>query len=130
MNLHTESWKPLLYAVVDGEVDPGSAELLLKLTTSRAAEKGISKILIDGRLVTGNLSTAEREALGAKLADHVAELGTTPSIAVIGHPPAFTGQAASVASDRGVNIELFESIPEGLAFLRAKITAEKPAIAA
>jgi len=75
---------------------------MLKLTSSLAARKGISKILIDGCRVSGNLSAAQRVELGATLADHVSKLGATPRIAFVGHPPTFNGLAAVTSRGRGV----------------------------
>jgi hypothetical protein len=91
MNLNAKSWEAFFYAVVDGEINPKSAERLLKLTSSMAARKGISRILVDARQVTGTLLNSERVELAAKFADHVNKLGARPSVAFVGHPPAFNG---------------------------------------
>lgn len=119
MKLHTdtECWKPILYGIIDGEVDLDSSVRLLKFTTTMAAQKHISKILIDARLATGSLSADERVTLGAKLADHVKKLTTKESVAFVGYPPPFNRLGIDLARGRGVDVELFQSIPDALAWL-------------
>lgn len=130
MNLNAKSWETLLYAVVDGEINPKSAERLLKLTSSMAARKGISRVLVDARRVTGTLLNSERVELAAKLADHVNKLGARPSVAFVGHPPAFNGFGVVAGRSRGVNVMLFDSMPDALAWLRRQHSREKRPVAA
>jgi hypothetical protein len=118
MNMHIQSWEAFLFAAVDGETNSRSVERLLTLVSNTAGRKGISKILIDGRRLTGTLSTAEREALGVRIADLANKLPAKPAVAFVGHPPSFNGLAMATARNRGVNIKLFDSTDEGIAWLR------------
>ena len=130
MKLHAKSWEAFLYAVVDGEINSKSVERLLKLTSSMAARKGISKILIDGSRVTGTLSTDERLEVAGKLVDHLNKLGANPSIVFVGHSPSYNGLGVAAARKRGVNIMLFDNIPDALARLRQRHSREKHPVAA
>jgi hypothetical protein len=124
MNMHVTSWEAFLFAVLEGEVNPKSVERMLKITATTAARKGISKILIDGRRVTGTLSAAERVELGARLADHITTLGAKPSVAFVGHPPTFNGLAVVTGRNRGVKVMLFASFPDALTWLRRSHISE------
>jgi hypothetical protein len=117
MSLHAE-WKLVLYAVTDGDVDLESCLQLFERLTSGAAQTGISKLLIDGRFVSGILSTAERIEIGETLAAYVNQLLPKPRVAVIGHAPTFNGLAVSIARKLDFDVELFESVPDALAWLR------------
>jgi hypothetical protein len=125
MNMHVTSWEAFLFAVVDGEMNSKSFERMLKITSSIAAKKGISKILIDGSRVTGNPSSAERVEVATKLADHINKSGAKPSIALVGHSPTFNGLGVLAGRSRGINAMLFDSIPEALTWLRRSHMSEK-----
>jgi hypothetical protein len=130
MNMHVTSWEAFLFAVVDGEINSKAVERMLKLTSSIAAKKGISKILIDGSRVTGTLSTTERVELAQRLADHVKRTGANPGVAFVGHPPTHNGLGAATARGQGVNVMLFGNIPDALKWLRRAHVSEKGLIRA
>jgi len=124
MNLYIWPQKEHLYAVVNGKLDLAYCAHLFKRAASLAVYRGFSKILFDARLVTGSLSIAERMILALVMADHVEELGQKTSVAFIDHRPTFDGRAVGVGRSRGFDVEMFESIPEGLAWLRRSHISE------
>jgi len=118
MNLNSKSWSALLYAMMEGEADLNSFERLFEQATNLAAAKGISRILVDGRLLTGDLSTADRRELAVKGTEHLAQLGTKLNIAFVGHPPTFNGLGALGGRELGApDFRLFPGISEALAWL-------------
>jgi hypothetical protein len=125
MIMHISSWEALLFAVVEGEINSGGYERMLKLASSISARKGISKILIDGSRVTGTLSPADRVELGQRLADHIKKTGANPHVAFVGHPPTFNGLGVATSRTRGVNAMLFGSVPDALKWLRRPQINEK-----
>jgi hypothetical protein len=130
MNMHITSSEPLLFAVVDGEINPKAYERMLKLTASIAAKKDILKILIDASRVTGTVPAAERVEIGQRLADHVKRTGANPGVAFVGHPPTHHGLGAATARGQGVNVMLFGNIPDALKWLRRAHVSEKGLIRA
>jgi hypothetical protein len=130
MNLYIWPQKEHLYAVANGKLDLASCAHLFKRAASLAVYRGFSKILFDARLVTGSLSVTERMILALAMADHVEKLGQKTSVAFIDHRPTFDGRAVGVGRSRGFDVEMFKSIPEGLAWLRRGRFAEKRPIAA
>ena len=117
MNLHTESWKGLLYAHIDGRVECDLCSQMFERAANLAAEKRLSKILLDGRLVPGSLSTNERKELAVKGSAYFEHLRIHPSIAFVGHPPAFNGLGVLAAQERGEVVRLFSSIAEAIEWL-------------
>jgi hypothetical protein len=125
MNMQVRSWEAFLFAVVDGEVNSKAVERMLKLASSVAAKKGISKILIDGSRVTGTLSAVHRVELGENLGEHIGNLGGKPSVAFVGHPPTFNGLAVLAGRHKGINVMLFDNTSDAIAWLRRGRISEK-----
>lgn len=117
MNLRAE-WKFVLYSVADGEVDVESTLRLFEQQLRAAAQSNVSRLLIDGRFVTGTLSDAERIEIGEALADVANRFSPRPRVAVIGHAPTFNRLAVTIARRLGFDVELFENVPEALDWLR------------
>ena len=116
MNLHRESWDALVYAIVDGKVEFNSCTRVFEQVVDLAAEKQVSKILLDGRFLTGSLSTAERVEMALQGRKHLLQRGTKPSIAFVGHPPAFNGLGVLTRIE-GADFRLFPGISEALKWL-------------
>jgi hypothetical protein len=117
VNLAIDLRGTLLYAFVDQEIDLGSSVLMMQQITNLAKEKGLSKILVDGRFLTGALSDLERFDLAVKTTDHLREIGTHPTIALVGGPPTSNGLAAMAAQAIGQDVRLFPSIQEAIEWL-------------
>jgi hypothetical protein len=117
VNLRAQ-WKFVLYAVADGDVDATSTMQLCEHLLSAAARSDISKLLIDARFVTGTLCDTERVQIGEALADYASKLSPKPRLAVIGHAPTFNRLAVTIARRLGLDVELFENIPDALEWLR------------
>jgi hypothetical protein len=117
MNLHAESWQGVLLACVDGAIDLDSSRQMFEQIAITAAERQLSKVLIDGRLISGELSIEQREELSARAADYLVKLGTSPSIAIVGHPPTVNGLGAAAVRSRGFNLRVFPSILEAVEWL-------------
>jgi len=118
MNMEVSFSDAFLFVVVGGEMNSKSCERMLKTAFGEAARKAVSKILIDGSRVTGTLSAEERVELGTRLADQVKSRGLEPTVAFVGHAPTFDGLGVAAIRKQGVNLKMFESIPDGLAWLQ------------
>ena len=112
MNHHIDSWDTVLYAFSDGEVDLDSMLRFFEQTTTLAKDKGISKILFDGRFLSGDLSDVQRINLAVKATDHLRQIGTHPTIAVAGNPPTHNGLAALAMQSIGADVQLFSELRE------------------
>ena len=66
------------------------------------AERGFRKILFDGLAVEGELSMEERYEIGKTIAEYCRSRSMSPTVALIGKPPAVTGFGAEVALNRGL----------------------------
>ena len=117
MNLHTESWKGFLYAVPDGAVDLESYWQLLEQTAEIAAKKGLSGILVDGRLLSGNISTTERHELAVRAKEYFDERGTHPTVAIVGHAPTYNGIGVLAAQEQGIVVRLFSSLSDAIEWI-------------
>jgi hypothetical protein len=90
---------------------------MFERATNLAAEVHLSKVLIDGLRLTGDLSDIDRIDLAVKATDHLRQLGTHPAIAVVGNPPTFNGLAVLAAQSIGAEIQLFPNVPEAVEWL-------------
>jgi hypothetical protein len=84
-----------------------------------ANSKGLEKILVDATESEGDLTDAEREELGMKVAQYSATLSGTTRIAIVGQPPAITGIGAAVARGFGLPCETFRDRRDALKWLAA-----------
>jgi hypothetical protein len=117
VNLRIDLRDTLLYAFLDREIELSSSISMMQEITNVAKEKGLSKILVDGKVLTGDLSDLERINLAVKTADHLKDIGTSPVIAVVGNPPTFNGLAVLAAQSVGADVQLFREIKEGIDWL-------------
>lgn len=88
-----------------------------------AGEKGLQKALIDCTAVSGELSTTERFELGETAAAYCCQAGAILRIAVLGRQPVINGFGALVASNRGIQTQVFGDQAEALSWLTGKPTA-------
>jgi hypothetical protein len=96
-----------------------------------ANSNGLEKILVDAtESEGGEMTDAERDELGMKVAQHSTSIGATTRIAVVGHPPAITGIAAAAARSYGLPCETFPSRLGALKWLAedSRNTPVKPAV--
>jgi hypothetical protein len=126
MDMQTELQGDLLLVTLTGNVDLSSSVRLLNQAFDIAAETGVYKVLFNALAADGSLSTLDRYELGSKVAAHLTQLGTNPKIAFVGVSPTVNGFAVRVAQNRDVTVELFRTVPEGLAWLGKWPAPEKP----
>jgi hypothetical protein len=91
-----------------------------------ANSKGLEKILVDATEVEGDITDAEREELGMKVAQYSATLRGTTRIAIVGRPPAITGIGAAVARGFGLPCETFRDRREALKWLAEDSLTNRP----
>jgi hypothetical protein len=60
MNTHIDLRDDLVYAFAEGEVDFSSSVRMFEHALQLAAEKRVSKIILDGLLLSGELTDLER----------------------------------------------------------------------
>jgi hypothetical protein len=93
-----------------------------------ANSKGLERILVDATASEGDMTDAEREELGMKVAQYSATLSGTTRIAIVGQPPVITGIGAAVARAYGLPCETFSDRREALKWLSdsSRNTPETP----
>ena len=82
-----------------------------------AAERRFGKILFDGLAVEGELSMEERYEIGKTIAEYCRSRSMSPTVALIGNPPAVTGFGAEVALNRGLLVVKFSERQAGMDWL-------------
>ena len=117
MNLNTESWKRILYATVDGEVEKEKIYQLFMQAVNTAIENGLSSILVDGRLLSGDLSSDARFEFSVRAKEYCDQRMSYPPVAFVGHPPTFNGLAVATAEKLGLVFRLFPDVSEALEWL-------------
>jgi len=109
-----------LLAIAVGEVSFDSAVESCRDMCDLAAGFGLRKILLDCLAVEGDLSPDERFELGKTIAEYCQSKLRVPAIALVGKPLAVTGLGATVASNRGVPMEIFSNRELGLDWLKSR----------
>ena len=117
MQIKTELQGDLLFVTYTGTATLDSSVRLLNRVTDIAAEKRIHKILLNQLAISGILSTLERYEIAMKGRAHLAQLGISPNVALVGVPPSVDGFAVLVAQNRGVTVDVFPTVEKALAWL-------------
>ena len=104
---------PLFYVSLAGEMDGRLAEKAYRELLRECVAGGRSRLLIDGRALTGELSTTERYSLGKVVADENAavaarEAGRQVRVAMVGNPPLIDRDrfGETVAVNRGAAVKI------------------------
>lgn len=111
------SWNAFPCISADGEIDFESSVRMFEQVADLAVDRRVSKILLDGLLLTGELSDIDRINLAVKTTDYLRQLGIHPAIAVVGNPPTFNGLAVFAAQSVGADVRLFSTIQEAMEWL-------------
>ena len=90
---------------------------LLKQVCDIAAENQVTKILVNGLALDGELDTLERYRVGAEVAAYIHQRQMNPRLAIVGKPPVADGFGVRVAQNRGIATEWFLTQQEGLNWL-------------
>ena len=120
MDLILEPRDGFLLTIALGEVSYDSALESCRNMLDFAAGLGLRKILLDCLTLKGDLSAEERFELGRNIAEYCQSRLRVPAVAVIGKPPSVTGLGARVASNRGMQMEMFPDRQQGLEWLRSR----------
>src|SRR5260370_1573230 len=107
----------LLLVTASGSLAFDAALRLLKQVCDTAADKQVTKILVNGLAVDGELSTFERYGLGVEVAAYVKQRQMNPRIAFVGKPPAMDGFGVRVGQNRALTTEMFSSQQDALNWL-------------
>ena len=104
---------PLVYVSLAGEMDARLAEKTYREVLRECVAGGYSKMLIDCRAVSGELSTTERYSLGKVVADEntsvaASEPGRHVRVALVGSDPFIDRDrfGETVAKNRGAAIKV------------------------
>jgi hypothetical protein len=117
MDLKLESREGFLLVTAAGRVSFREGLELCENICDAAAERGFGKILFDCLAVEGELSIMERYEIGKTMAQNCRTRSRTPTVALIGQPPAITGFEADVALNRGLMVVTFSERQAGLDWL-------------
>jgi len=111
MQIHFEG--PLLYVSLAGEMDGRLAEQTYREVLRECVAGGRWKMLIDGRALSGELSTTDRYSLGKVVADENAAIaardaGRQVRVALVGNPPLIDRDrfGETVARNRGAAVKV------------------------
>ena len=114
MDLALESRERFLLATATGQISFKEVLEGCKNMCDAAAERGFGKILFDGLAVEGELSVLERYEIGKTIAEYCRSRSMSPTVALIGNPPAVTGFGAEVALNRGLLVVKFSERQVGM----------------
>jgi hypothetical protein len=118
MDLKLESREGFLLATATGQVSLDAVLELHRKICDAATERGFNKILYDCSAITGELSVLEEYQIAKTVAAYCVSKSVNPKVALIGKPPAVTGFAAEVASNRGLLVVTFSERQAGLDWLK------------
>ena len=107
----------VLHATVKGTFSLEEAVRLFRQLCDTAAEKKVSKILVNNLNVDGNVSTMDRYEFGGEMATQLKQRQMHVRLAFVGRLPAMDGFAAIVAQNRGIVTELFSTEKDALRWL-------------
>jgi hypothetical protein len=107
----------LLFVTATGTLAYDAALRLLKQVCDTAAEKHVTKILVNALAVDGTLTTMERYHIGVEVASYVRQRKINPRLAIVGKPPTTDGFGVNVAQNRGVTTEVFSTEQAALNWL-------------
>jgi len=117
VHIDIETQGELLLVTASGTIAFDSASRLLKQVFDTAAEKQVSKILVNCLAVEGKLSTLERYDLGIEVVAYLELRQLNPKVAFVGKPPTVDGLGVRVGQNRGLITEVFSSQQEALSWL-------------
>ena len=129
MQIHVEG--PLFYVSLAGEMDGRLAEKTYREVLRECVAGGRSKMLIDCRALSGELSTTERYSLGKLVADENAsvaarEAGGQVRVALVGTQPFIDRDrfGETVAVNRGAAVKVTDDLASAYRFLGLEPPAE------
>ena len=129
MQIHVEG--PLFYVSLAGEMDARLAEKTYREVLRECLAGGRSKLLIDCRALSGELSTTERYSLGKLVADENASVaaraaGRQVRVALVGSQPFIDRDrfGETVAVNRGAAVKVTEDLASAYRFLGLDPPAE------
>ncbi|HVG43804.1 MAG TPA: hypothetical protein VM890_03710 [Longimicrobium sp.] len=129
MQIHVEG--PLFYVSLAGEMDGRLAEKTYREVLRECVAGGRSKLLIDCRALSGELSTTDRYSLGQLVADENAsvaarEAGRQVRVALVGSQPFIDRDrfGETVAVNRGAAVKVTEDLASAYRFLGLEPPAE------
>lgn len=108
----------ILRLTVTGESELEESVRVFEKMCRDARAKKARGVLMDLRKLTGVLSGRERLEMGSRVAACAEGLGGVPKVAVLGKPPTVDGFAAMVARNRGIEVDLFDTVEEALEWLK------------
>ena len=122
---------PLVYVSLAGEMDGRLAEKTYREVLRECVAGGRSKMLIDCRALSGELSTTERYSLGKLVADENAsvaarEAGGQVRVALVGTQPFIDRDrfGETVAVNRGAALKVTDDLASAYRFLGLEPPAE------
>jgi hypothetical protein len=129
MQIHVEG--PLFYVSLSGEMNGRAAEKAYRKVLRECVGAGCSKMLIDCRALSGELSTTDRYSLGKVVADENAsvaarEAGRHVRVALVGTPPLIDRDrfGETVAINRGAAVKVTYDLASAYRFLGLEPPAE------
>lgn len=134
MQIHFEG--PLFYVSIGGEMNGRLAEQAYREIVRECVTGGRSKILLDLRGLSGELSTTERYSLGKLVAEEnaavaAAGIGVTVQVALVGTSPFIDRDrfGETVARNRGAFVKVTYDLESAYRFLGLEPPAQDPAAA-
>jgi hypothetical protein len=132
MRIHFEG--PLVYVSLAGEMNGRLAEKAYREVLRECVAGGYSKMLIDCRALSGELSTTERYSLGKVVADENAsvaagEAGRHVRVALVGNHPVIDRDrfGETVATNRGAAVKITYDLESAYRWLGLEPPADNPA---
>jgi len=107
----------VLHATVKGTFSLEEAVRLFRQLCDTAAEKKVSKILVNNLDVHGNVSTMDRYEFAGEMATQLKQRQMNARLAFVGRLPVMDGFAAIVAQNQGIVTELFSTEQDALRWL-------------
>jgi hypothetical protein len=119
--LYTRAQGDVLYSTLSGEFRLADALSAFLQLLGAIKEGGSSKVLVDGRRVSGEPITIERFLYGEFVAEAVKKLetGEVPMFAYVLHEPVLDPMrlGETVAINRGMNVRVFDDYELAIAWL-------------
>lgn len=116
MDLRFEARPDHLLVHAAGDFDHQAARLGMSSVIKACTEKGLSRILIDGRGITTLVSIADRFDLATQLATE--SKGSLRMAVVVATTNMFTKTLEDTAANRGAPLRTTDSMKEALEFLQ------------
>lgn len=123
MQVRVEGLGPLCYVSASGETDGRRAEEMYRGALRDCVAHGCSKLLVDCRELSAELSAVDRFWFGKVVADEnaaiAAEAGLHLRVAFVGRVPLFEERRLGqiVATNRGASVQVTEDLEEAYRWL-------------